>query len=66
MGKKTTHSELKRVKVEDILFANLQRIKESVRVLEEFSKLVDVKAAEDFKKLRYKFYALEKKIITKR
>ena len=63
VGKKTTRSESRREKPDDILFANLQRLKESLRVLEEFSKLISPSAAIRFKKLRYDSYALEKKIV---
>lgn len=63
VGKKTTSSELTRRRVDDIFYANAQRVKESIRVLEEFSKLNDRHAAEDFKKLRYRMYALEKRIV---
>jgi len=65
VGKKTTASEMRRKSVQDIFYANSQRIKESVRVLEEFAKLINEKTACDFKKLRYAIYALEKKIIRK-
>lgn len=62
VGRKTVASELTRRKVDDIFYANAQRVKESIRVLEEFAKLKDRRIAEDFKKLRYRMYVLEKKI----
>jgi thiamine-phosphate pyrophosphorylase len=49
----------------DIFFANIQRVKESIRVLEEFSKLVSVKSALDLKKIRYDIYGIEKSIAEK-
>ena len=58
-------NELKRKNVNDIFFANLQRVKESVRVLEEFSKLIDRKSAISFKACRYAIYELEKKAVRK-
>ncbi len=61
VGKGTSLSELKRKKIEDIFLANSQRLKESFRVLEEFSKLISAVSAERFKRLRYKVYELEKK-----
>ncbi len=61
VGKKSIISELRRVDVVDIFFANTQRLKESVRVLEEFSKVINKTAAVKFKTLRFKVYALEKK-----
>jgi thiamine-phosphate pyrophosphorylase len=56
-----TAREFSRKDFRDILFANMQRVKESVRVLEEFSKLQDVSAAGAFKQLRYRMYEVEKK-----
>lgn len=50
---------------QSIFFANMQRTKESLRVLEEFLRLIDAKAAKGFKELRFKVYGLEKKIIAK-
>ncbi len=61
VGRPTTLSESKRDNVEDIFYANTQRVKESLRVLEEFAKLKSAALAERFKLLRYKVYELEKK-----
>ena len=63
IGKKTILPEMKRGDVDDIFFANVQRVKESVRVLEEFAKIRHGDLAEGFKKLRYQVYALERKIV---
>ena len=60
-GRPSTVQEMTRNDVADIFFANSQRIKESIRVLEEFTKLVDPKRAEDLKSLRYRVYILEQK-----
>jgi thiamine-phosphate pyrophosphorylase len=65
IGRKIYGSELKRKGLPDILFANLQRAKESVRVLEEFTKLLDTKTAVKFKEIRYRIYTIEKKIASK-
>lgn len=54
--------ELRRTGLSSIFGANIQRVKESVRVLEEFSKLADVPSAVRFKKIRYRAYELEKKM----
>ena len=62
VGKGLLGNELKRKNVADIFSANLQRVKESVRVLEEFSKLYAKRPALAFKDIRYKLYALEKRI----
>ena len=50
---------------QDIFSANIQRVKESLRVLEEFSSLVSKDARQRFKRLRFKVYNLEKKTIEK-
>jgi hypothetical protein len=53
----------------DIYLANMQRCKESVRVLEEVSKLTYPKKTANIKKIRFKLYELEKKhysVIAKR
>ncbi|MDD5116062.1 MAG: thiamine-phosphate pyrophosphorylase [Candidatus Omnitrophica bacterium] len=60
VGRLNSRGELKRCGCKDIFRANLQRAKESLRVLEEFSKLADEKSALSFKRLRYEIYALEK------
>jgi len=62
VGKKIYVNELKRGNSKDIFFANIQRVKESVRVLEEFSKLRQKPMALKFKRIRYALYELEKKI----
>lgn len=63
VGRGSTVAEFKRSAVNDIYYANAQRVKESIRVLEEFAKLLNKNIAQDLKKLRYKIYALEKKIV---
>lgn len=61
VGKNIYINELKRENFKDIFFANIQRVKESIRVLEEFAKLRDKNFAVKFKKLRYEIYEIEKK-----
>ncbi|MDD5660498.1 MAG: thiamine-phosphate pyrophosphorylase [Candidatus Omnitrophica bacterium] len=60
VGKLNYRGELSRRNYRDIFFANIQRVKESLRVLEEFSKLADSRGALGFKQLRYKVYEIEK------
>lgn len=63
---RTIHAgELKRKNLQDIFFANMQRAKESIRVLEEFSKLENSSLALKFKRIRYGIYDLEKKVVEK-
>lgn len=63
VGRTLYASELKRQNVEDIFFASFSRVKESVRVLEEFSKLISAETALKLKGIRYRLYELEKKAI---
>lgn len=65
VGRDIFANELKRNNLEDIFFANIQRVKESIRVLEEFSKLKNREASLQFKKLRYSVYESEKRIAKK-
>ncbi len=65
IGKNIYINELKRNSLKDIFFANIQRTKESVRVLEEFTKLSDKGLAVGFKKIRYGIYELEKRVVKK-
>ena len=62
IGKTIYAGELKRASYKDVFFANIQRVKESLRVLEEFAKLKDAKLALGFKRIRYAAYAVEKKV----
>jgi len=61
VGKNINTKELNRGNYQDIFFANMQRAKESARVLEEFSKLSSKNVAIRFKKIRYDIYEVEKK-----
>ena len=49
-----------RENVEDILGANSQRVKESLRVLEEYGKLLSPSASQFFKNIRFDWYEFEK------
>lgn len=63
VGKDSTEAEFKRTNSRDIFYANSQRVKESLRVLEEFTKLMNKRQAQHLKNLRYKVYDLEKEIV---
>ena len=49
--------------VEELLQANLCRVQEALRVLEEYGKLYDSKMGKSFKKIRYEVYILESSLI---
>ena len=65
LGKKCDNLEMKRKDVNSLLYINLQRVKESLRVLEEFFKLIIPQRVPRIKKIRYEIYELEKKILKK-
>jgi len=65
VGRKNYRGELNRGNFRDIFWANIQRVKESLRVLEECAKLEKKAAALRFKRLRYKVYEIEKKSFKK-
>lgn len=56
-------SEMSRPRVGDVFSANIERVKESIRVLEEFYKLIDRKTSVKFSELRFKVYTIEKNTI---
>ena len=64
VGRATSVSESKRNDIKAVFWANSQRIKESLRVLEEVTKLIDPKISIKLKALRYKVYAFEQKVIS--
>lgn len=56
-----TRSEMSRISYRDIFDANIERVKESLRVLEEFYKLVDNRSSKKITRLRFKVYDIEKR-----
>ena len=56
-------SEMQRLDTADIFSANIERVKESLRVLEEFFKLIDKRTSAKFTRLRFKAYEIERKAI---
>lgn len=65
VGQRIYGNELSRKHCQDVFLANFQRVKESIRVLEEFSKLSNKLAALEFKNLRYQLYEIEKESFKK-
>ncbi len=59
-----TISEKNRNSVEDIYFANSKRVQESLRVLEEFFKIVNSNKSFLFKNLRFEMYKLEEELFS--
>lgn len=60
-----TAKEQKRGNLKNIVIANFKRVQESLRVLEEYSKIIDFNIALKYKKLRYEVYNIEKKLFFK-
>jgi thiamine-phosphate pyrophosphorylase len=58
-------SAASRKNYKDVFSANIQRTKESLRVLEEFSSIVNHPLSKVFARLRFKLYELEKKTIAR-
>ncbi len=58
--KESVKSEMEREDIGGILLANYKRTQEAARVLEESFKLIEPEKSEDFKKIRYELYDLEK------
>ena len=65
IGKDTDELETKRDNATNLLYINLQRVKESLRVLEEFFKIIIPKKVTKIKNIRYETYSLEKKVLKK-
>ena len=65
VGKKSSRLEKGRQNAQGLFLANSERSKEALRALEETSKFLDIKASERFKKIRFRVYSIEKKVLQK-
>ncbi|WP_330202265.1 thiamine phosphate synthase [Cyanobacterium sp. Dongsha4] len=66
VGTTLTHpKEEKRENLDSVLLANLCRVQEALRVLEEYSKLINGKFALTMKQMRYQVYTLESQLMNK-
>jgi thiamine-phosphate pyrophosphorylase len=57
--------EQSRINLTNIVIANFKRVEEALRVLEEYSKIINFYTALKYKALRYKVYTIEKKMFLK-
>lgn len=57
--------EQSRENLRNIVIANFKRAEESLRVLEEYSKIIDFDIALKYKALRYEVYTIEKRMFLK-
>ncbi|MHB1418681.1 MAG: thiamine-phosphate pyrophosphorylase [Bacillota bacterium] len=65
VGTESTETEGARSGIPDVALANWKRVQEGLRVLEEFSKLQSIEAANLFKELRFSAYRMEKSMFQK-
>ena len=65
IGKKASFDKAKPRDFKSLFYNNIHRAQESIRALEEFSKLIIPRLSVDFKALRFRVYSVEKKAITK-
>lgn len=67
VGTSLTHvQEEERSSVEDLLQANLCRVQEALRVLEEYGKLYNSEMGATMKQIRYQVYTLESNLLAQR
>ncbi len=57
-----SRKEKKRKNFQEIIASNFSRVEESIRVLEEYSRLINPKSTAKIKKIRFNLYTLQKKI----
>ncbi|QDU46419.1 Thiamine-phosphate synthase [Symmachiella dynata] len=60
----STTAEAQRDSTAEVLQANLKRVQEAVRTLEEYGKVLAADLGGQFEQLRYRFYTLEKSILS--
>jgi thiamine-phosphate pyrophosphorylase len=65
VGKDLSVKKIGRLQVGDLFFFNIQRSQESLRVLEEVSRIVEPNLESKFRKIRFKLYLLESKVSRK-
>jgi thiamine-phosphate pyrophosphorylase len=58
-----SRKEKKRKNIIEVIASNFSRVEESVRVLEEYSRVLNPKATSKIKKIRFNLYTLQKKIL---
>ncbi len=65
VGSEASKVENSRADFKSLFAANSQRVKESLRTLEETIKLVEPNDAKIFKRIRFRVYTIEKKVLPK-
>lgn len=59
----STEAETIRTSLLDVVTANCKRVEESLRTLEEYSKLISPRVSKGFEVLRYRFYSIEQDLL---
>lgn len=59
-----TAFEMARPSVWSVALANIKRVQEALRTLEEYGKTIDARAAAEIGQLRYRFYTIEKALFS--
>ncbi|AEE14136.1 Thiamine-phosphate pyrophosphorylase [Thermodesulfobium narugense DSM 14796] len=62
IGKNNLHNSYTRI--DQVLRANLSRTKESLRVLEEFTRYIDTSISDRIMNIRFRFYEVEKRLLS--
>ena len=65
VGKDSSILDVKRPNWEHVVVSNVKRAEESLRVLEECSKILAPRLPGKFQQMRFRLYELEKKLLTK-
>jgi len=65
IGKKSSFDKSKPKNIKSLFYNNIHRAEESIRSLEEFSKLAAPELSGRFKAFRFKIYSIEKKALKK-
>lgn len=65
VGRNDSALENNKKDIQGLFLANIERSKESLRVLEEVSRLIGASAFSEFKKIRFYVYAIEKNAVPK-
>ena len=63
VGNRPLGNNIEKTNYREIFISNMQRVKEALRVLEEFSTAVDRGVGENFRRMRFQVYTLEKNIV---
>jgi thiamine-phosphate pyrophosphorylase len=62
VGRAASKLEDKRENLSEVVICNMKRVEESMRSLEEFSKLFSIKKSQQIKSMRFNLYSIEKDV----